>query len=305
MNTGEGLASRIDILIHERDRFEGVPYVLNDVVAVWREWGVEVRVLNNSRAWGGNGVGLLHVDLTRIPRQHLAAAGRYAACLNRRVEDISKRRISEQLVRRGDGYDGPVIVKTNNNYAGGMEVMHAIRGPFGVFAKARNRLPWVLRAALGKKEYPVYDSPKKVPWLAWLNPDLVVERFKPEAAGNGMFHVRTWFFLGDRDLCVKYVMTRPVAVGSDIEGLSLEADAPPELRRRRVALGFDYGKFDYAMVDGRAVLFDVNRTPSAGKLRKHPEFPALIRNLAEGIRPWLAASGPGRGLSRLESARAG
>ncbi|GJQ30371.1 MAG: hypothetical protein HBSAPP03_22550 [Phycisphaerae bacterium] len=296
---------RIDILIHELDRFEPTPYVLNDLVAVWRSWGLDVRVQRDASAWGGPGVGLMHVDLTRVPRRHAQAASAYRRCLNGRVLDISKRVISGQIVRRGDGYTGPVIVKTNLNYAGGKELEHAVRRPFGFLAKARNRLPWVFRSALGKKEYPVFVSPAKVPWLVWLNPDLVAERFLPETRDDGRFHVRTWFFLGDRDICVKYVMKRPVAVGSDIEGLSLEDSVPELIRRRRHELGFDYGKFDYAIHDGVPVLFDVNKTPSAGKLRTHPDFPGLMRHLAEGIRPWLdGASAPRHGPSTPGSVRA-
>lgn len=286
------MATSIDILVHELDVVESTPYVVNDLARVWRDWGLEVRVRRDAAAWGGDAVGLLHVDLTRVPPEHAAGAAKYAACLNARVLDISKRRVSTHRVRRGDAYDGPVIVKTDRNYAGGKELSHAVRGPWALFAKARNRLPWVLRSALGHKEYPVYDHPRAVPWLAWLNPDLVVEKFLPERREDGRFNVRTWFFLGDRGVCVKYVMRKAIAVGSDIEGVEFVEDVPETIRRRREELGFDYGKFDFALHDGQPVLFDVNRTPSAGKLRTLPEFPALIQRLAEGIRPWLSASAP-------------
>ena len=38
---------------------------------------------------------------------------------------------------------------------------------------------------------------------------------------------------------------------------------PDELRRIRQEMGFDYGKFDYGVVNGEVVLYDVNRTPGA------------------------------------------
>ena len=61
---------------------------------------------------------------------------------------------------------------------------------------------------------------------------------------------------------------------------------PDELRNIRRDLGFDYGKFDYAIVNDRVVLYDVNRTPALGGLRKERFLPS-IRLLAEGIRVYL------------------
>ncbi len=54
----------------------------------------------------------------------------------------------------------------------------------------------------------------------------------------------------------------------------------------RKDLGFDFGKFDYAIVDGRVVLYDVNRTPNLGNLPKEQK-PPNTRLLAEGIRAYL------------------
>ncbi len=40
------------------------------------------------------------------------------------------------------------------------------------------------------------------------------------------------------------------------------APVPDDLRLRRAELGFDFGKFDFVIHEGRAVLLDANRTPS-------------------------------------------
>ena len=59
-----------------------------------------------------------HVDLTHMPSDYAAFVDRYPAVLNRTVKDISKRRISDNLVRQDASWDGPVIVKTNLNCGG-------------------------------------------------------------------------------------------------------------------------------------------------------------------------------------------
>jgi hypothetical protein len=51
-------------------------------------------------------------------------------------------------------------------------------------------------------------------------------------------------------------------------------------------MAFDYGKFDYAIVNGRVILYDANRTPTMGSLSREKLLPT-IRLLAEGIRAYL------------------
>jgi hypothetical protein len=63
-------------------------------------------------------------------------------------------------------------------------------------------------------------------------------------------------------------------------------DVPDELRRIRADLGFDFGKFDYAIVDGKVVLYDVNRTPTYGGFDREDFLPNM-RHLAEGIRGFM------------------
>ena len=59
-------------------------------------------------------------------------------------------------------------------------------------------------------------------------------------------------------------------------------EVPEELRQIRRDLKFDFGKFDYTMVDGRPVLFDANRTPTIGDFPKERYLP-LAQTLARGI----------------------
>ena len=60
---------------------------------------------------------------------------------------------------------------------------------------------------------------------------------------------------------------------------------PRELRSIREEMGFDYGKFDYGIVDGEVVLYDVNRTPGAAPdAGLHAD---TVEALAPGIRDFL------------------
>jgi len=51
----------------------------------------------------------------------LGAVARYAVVVNGATADIRERRVSRQLVRRGDGFSGPVLVKSELSCAGAPE----------------------------------------------------------------------------------------------------------------------------------------------------------------------------------------
>lgn len=81
-----------------------------------------------------------------------------------------------------------------------------------------------------------------------------------------------------------------VKLGRTLEPIS--DPVPPELREARRRLGFDYGKFDYGIVDGSMVLYDVNRTP-CGAENSYYHF--VTDGLWEGIHAFL--DGKSRSLS--------
>ena len=64
---------------------------------------------------------------------------------------------------------------------------------------------------------------------------------------------------------------------------------PDELRVVRAALGFDYGKFDFVLRNGKPILLDVNRTPTVP-----PNLSEVVRAqqgaLAKGLDSLLARS---------------
>jgi len=106
----------------------------------------------------------------------------------------------------------------------------------------------------------LFDRAGDVPDHVWRDPQLVVEKFMPERDPRG-FALRTWCFMGKRETCSRCISADPVVKGSSIIAREL-VDVPDELRGMRTRLGFDYGKFDFVLHDGRTVLFDANFTPT-------------------------------------------
>jgi hypothetical protein len=242
---------------------------------IWTTEGHQISVRNGPVGRHDANIIINHVDLTVVPEDHLAFINAFPKAINARVGDISKRTISKYLVRQGDGYGGPVIIKTNRNYGGYMEGRLASAG----------LIPAVKLCHPNK--YPILKSPNFVPPALWNDLDFVVERFLPEIIDRS-YCVRTWVFFGDREthsLCYSKV---PIVKSENVfrrEGLS-PADVPEELRKERRRLGFDFGKFDYTLVEDKPVLFDVNRTPSVGSFPRE-EYMPRIRLLAEGLKSFI------------------
>jgi len=249
--------ARILIITHAWDDFPYRRFLVHDLAMRWGSAGHTVTSVAGLAGWPEADIALLHVDLSVIPEAYRKAAGRYAVVLNGAVPDIRKRVISRHLVRPGDGWNGPVIIKTDLNCGGLPELrlqqIEAAQrrgmtgnGPFGAAAYEIDR-------------YPVIDSPVEVPPHVWSDPALVVEKFLPERDARG-YWMRAWTFFGDRERCTRYLGAHPVIKSGDF--LAREAvPVPDELRAERKRLGFDFGKFDFVMHEGRAVLFDANRTP--------------------------------------------
>ena len=287
----------VAILVHRDDDFEGTGYFLAAFAALWRAQGIRVAVLRGAGEHLPADLAFLHVDLTVVPRPYRALAARYPRVVNGAVADISKRRVSAHICRRGDGWDGPVIVKTNRNYGGNKEAEKARRrgGWAGGLLAWRDRLPWYWRGRLDLGEYRVLERAADLPLACWLNPSLVVERFLPERDGE-FYCLRTWVFLGDRETNSLSWSRHPVVKSQNVVRREPVADVPAELREARRRLGFDFGKFDYAVVDGRAVLYDANRTPALGSFTPEQLMPR-VRHLAAGIDSLLAAPESARPVS--------
>ena len=275
----------IAIIVHRHFPLDNSRYLLQEIAEIWQDQGLRVSVLNSSDNHVDADLAILHVDMTAIPGKHLALARRFPVTINGSVTDISKRRISSNLVSRNNGYQGQVLVKTNNNCRGGCDAEIASKGSLlKKYANSlRSRLPWSWRAKLS--DYPIFESVEQVPRAVWYNPALVVEKFLPERS-NSFYCLRTWVFLGDKESNSVAYSNEPIVKSNNILRSEKVAEVPDELRQMRRDLAFDYGKFDYAIVNGRVILYDTNRTPTMGSLSREKLLPT-IRLLAEGIRVYL------------------
>jgi hypothetical protein len=225
--------------------------------------------------------------------------------------DISKSRISTQLVARNDSYRGPVIVKTERNYGGLPEQWlgsgsrsgwkkwgGVVRRFLGHWPSGGPRgMAWESVQALPPSAYPVFGSVRDVPAGVFANRHLIVEKFLPELA-DGEYCLRYYYFFGatgvnflfrSKDRVVKATSTLTVE----------EVPIPEELYQIRDKLGFDYGKFDYVLRDGKVVLFDVNRTPATAALRRWGLTEKVAKELAGGLQLQLAPRGRTGGKTSL------
>jgi hypothetical protein len=271
----------IAILVHRYEAFEQTAYFMREFAKVWREQGILVTVVHGPHERVEADIAVLHVDMTAVPPEYLSLARRYGTCINGHVADISKRTVSRNLVRRNDGYVGPVIVKSDRNYGGRKEAELAARGV----------LPPKFAAAF--TDYALYDSASEVPAEVWANPDLVVERFLTERQ-DGLYCLRTWMFFGSKESGSIAFSPKPVVKSESVVRREPLEVVPEELRAIRQELAFDFGTFNYAVNEERVVLFDANRTPALGQFDAGDITPE-IRYFAEGVHDFEAPAIVGRG----------
>jgi hypothetical protein len=271
--------ARILVVTHPYDRFGARNYLLRALIPHWRARH-EVLVVAGVGDWCDADVAVLHVDLSVVPRAYVDELRRYPRVVNGAALDIRKRNVSRNLVAPGDDWTGPVIVKTDLN-CGGMPEQGALEASQRA-GKRCDVAPLPMTFINGR--YPILRSAADVPPAAWSDRGLVIERFLPECDG-GRFATRSWVFFGASERCTRYVADDPIVKSDNI--VAREAVAvPEEIRAERERLGFDFGKFDFAIHDGRPVLFDANRTPGAPPPPLTPELAASTGALARGIDAW-------------------
>lgn len=286
------------ILAHPADGFWHEARLVHLLMARWEAAGWETRLVTDPADPETADVAILHLSQSVVPEPFRRLAARFPRTINGTVFDIRKRRFSRLLVDRDGPDPGPVIVKTDANAGGWRE----LRGAFLDSAAGRRigrfdprarlyrhalRLeslrPWRERRVPRFRGYAVFPSRDRVPEGVWRNPHLVVERLVAERQGE-QYLCRHWLFLGSREVTRRTVSPDPVVKFRGIMERTTEP-VPDELRRIREEMGFDYGKFDYGVVDGEVVLYDVNRTPgAAADPRVHAR---TIDALAPGLEDFL------------------
>lgn len=279
------------ILTHEYDAFlirkqKGgpvtSPYLLFDVLDHLQKMGHKIRVVRGPNAPPGDAA-FYHVDTTVAPPEYVDLASRYAQTINFRTGDISKRKISRLLLGKDDPWKGPVIVKADYNNRAIIEHLHNRRA-----ANSGKNIPHP-GVTKGEK-YRVLEALSEVGDEVWSNPALVVEKFVAEPDEQG-FALRTWVFMGPRERCTRFVTADRISKAADV--LKYEpAQVPEQLRVERERLGFDFGKFDFVMHEGEAVLLDANRTPGIAQAIR-PMMKKGALNLAEGLHALLGGKPAG------------
>lgn len=263
--------SSIALILHHRQKLSFGAVLRRIVDDVWRPEGRTVIAMPPVPGHAARAeAAFVHVDLTHVPPVFAETAAPYGIRVNAGVRDISKRTICTSLVAADDDYDGPVIVKTDFNHLGFAE------------QQLGERLPdW--RWIFADTGYRTFGRKRDVPARVWREPGLVVQRLHVERFGDSYF-LRQWFFFGDRDLVSIYRGSEPVVKQANVvERLPFTDEVPDALRARRAELGFDYGKFDYVIEDGRAVLLDANATPNNGTRIGSERSRIICETLAPGI----------------------
>jgi hypothetical protein len=293
-----GQRSTIAILTHPTDDFRNERYLIRAIIPRWEAMGFKVVVATGVEPFVPADLALLHVDLSVVPDAYRRLIERYPRVLNGRVLDIRKRQFSRLLVNREGPDPGSVMVKSDWNCGGRRDfrqkILESGSGPWlrrfhldnvvcRVMAWLETARPWSQRRWLSANAYRVYPNRGQVPAGVWANPNLIVERFISEREGPD-YCCRHWLFFGEREVGRRTVSLKPVVKGgARIEPLA--DPVPDELRTIRRQLGFDYGKFDYGIVDGQVVLYDMNRTPGFTRIpERHAE---TVEVLSPGIHAFL------------------
>ena len=269
------------VVTHEFDAFlaqdpSGVStsgYLLFQVLEALNEMGHRWRLSAGLEAPPADAA-ILHVDATQVPKAYLALARRYPVAINFGARDISKRRIGKGLLKPGDDWAGPVIVKTNLNCFGQAELAANAR------ATIVGRRPPYEVTPTRLQHYPILSGLSEVPDAFWSDQSLVVQRFLPERDPEG-YALRVWLFAGARERCTRHVSPDPFVKGDRVISRRL-VDVPPEIRAERERLGFDFGKFDFVVHDGEPILLDANRTPTMSA-RIAQYIKEGVQNLALGL----------------------
>jgi hypothetical protein len=204
---------------------------------------------------------VLHIDRTFVTAADLPPDPGTARVVNWNVRDISKKTITAIPVRPGDDWDGPVIVKTNLNHYGAPENDGTRLTRAQSNRQKMAEYSWRSARRLPRRGYPVLPARRYVPSWVWDDASLVVERFMPERDGD-LYCLRGWMFFGSRSYSWRIRATDPLVKTASRVDHSYLTEVPDELLALRRRHGFDFGKFDYVVHDGRAIVLDVNKTPT-------------------------------------------
>ncbi|HPC75530.1 MAG: hypothetical protein WAZ17_05955 [Thermovirgaceae bacterium] len=287
MTSATSASVHIHIVSREEDRLDSSSLVFR-LSEIWRDEGH--RITQGPTESLEADIGIMNIDLTKVPKEMIPANPSGKPLLNSLILDISKRRISSNILSPDSSHQGEVIIKTDNNSFGLPErnIGKGRRLKGLVRSIVKRTLPWQYTRQLWYyKNYPVCKSIQDIPAWVWKREDLVVERFVPEKEGEE-YSLRIWVFFGDQEYGVRMYGRNPIVKAGNRTGYEYLKEVPIELRAVRKRLGMDFGKFDYVVSDGEVILLDVNKTPTVAGNGAPSEN--LLR-LASGINMYIERRG--------------
>jgi hypothetical protein len=263
-------------------------YLVDHLARFWCEDGLEVVYLHGTDRFVPADILLVHVDLSVVPEPYFEFASRYPIVLNGRIRDIRKSVTSRYLVRPGDDWEGPVIVKADLNNAGYPEYLSSLTG------LRRLRYVRAVAARMGAvptwRNYRVFERLADVPASLVENPGLVVERFLPDFE-DGLYHLYMYQFLGDGERCARLSSREPLLKG-DTSTTARVVEPHAAARAWREELGLDYGKIDYTVREGEVIVLDANKTTGSAAYLEADTLQAERRRQANGIHSYFAGLKP-------------
>lgn len=269
------------ILLLKEIHIPRVKFLIDVIANRWADMGYRVISHFGSESLPAADIVVLHVDKTVIPAKFTEVLEKFPVVLNRNIIDISKKRISSNILRQEDVYSGPVIVKTNANF-GGLPEFNYRRFTEKIWIKpggSRKKLTEIEK--LDPNNYPIFRKKENVPDGIWHNPNLVVEKFLPEMQ-DGMFFLRYYVFLGNKGWAARFGSKVPIAKFTTMATPEESLEVPSELQELRREMGFDYGRFDYVEHNGKSVILDVNKT--LGGAHHVDKYKKQLDLLASGIK---------------------
>jgi hypothetical protein len=261
----------IALLFHEQDTAASIKnYLIIHYASIWQQQGSRIIVLFGTARFVPADLIILHVDLSVVPESYLEFAARYPIVVNGKIRDIRKSSVSQNLLQHSCDYQGPVIVKSDNNYAGAPEKR--------LFPQQLNAAEQLFKNPL---DYHIYPNYAAIPDAIVQLQGIVVEKFLPEIE-QGLYHIRFYNFLGKRGNCMRVASTHPIVhINHAVKIEQIPFDSRiEELRRTN---NFDYGKFDYVERDGEIVLFDTNKTTGFVGSTENPAWREARHFRAMGI----------------------
>ncbi|MBI4751709.1 MAG: hypothetical protein HY774_24770 [Acidobacteria bacterium] len=287
------MKKRIVILFHEFQYDRSSQYMIDELAELWREEGMEVIEIYGVDRVVPADVVILHIDLSVVPPEYLDFARQYPVALNTGLTDIRKTTVSRNLVKSGDLYVGPVIVKSNLNYAGAPErklkEAQLRQSSFWLKRLQHRIFPFLKKSSVFQSnlEYQIFDRIEDVPRSLFNNPDVVVEKFFT-CRQEELYCIHNLYVLGNLRTGTRLLGHHPIVNGRTYQRIDY-VDPDSEVLEQFADVHLDYGKIDYVFHEGKVVIIDINKTVGDSRkvFQRTPELARFYKTLAAGIHFYL------------------